>query len=303
MTPDDMIFTMTCLPMLAFIALVVAAGYYQTRRSRKIAERLAAVVAQGEAPLLTLNTTALAGEVTLLGGKRTRLRQAILVLTPERCRLFERTPELCETFTFTPDQLRWFGRPRKYSAGYNDIWLHVERDDGWHLLKLRLYQSDMRNLVRALKQVAPPELVEAYRRRRPYVHRGPIEAQPAAQDIHGAWSLAVPVRLYLMPRCLVILDGQTVLRTIPLEAVQQVGALRRLDAPGARGLVRFRAEEETLAFAVDDHEAVAAALAEAAKRTLEAPLERKQKSRLTDDDPEWEDWQTEPEMPPKRLSL
>jgi len=298
MSPDDLIFTMTCLPMLAFVALVIAAGYYQTRRSRKIAERLAATLARGEPPLLTLNTTMLRGSVASIGGKSASLDQSILVLTPERCTLYERTPELRERFTFTPDQLRWFGRPHKYTSGYNELWLHVERADGWHLLRLRLYQTHMRDLVRAFKQVAPPELVEAYRRRRPYVHTGPVEALPAAQDIYGAWSLAAPVRLYLMPRSLVILNGTSVLRVIPLEAVQQVGALRRLDAPGAAGLVRFRAEEEAFAFALPAYESFAAALAEAAKRTLEAPLERKQKSRL-EDDPEWEDWQEAAE-PAKR---
>ncbi|HEX2905981.1 MAG TPA: hypothetical protein VHO69_03930, partial [Phototrophicaceae bacterium] len=83
----------------------------------------------------------------------------------------------------------------------------------------------------------------------------------------------------------------TVLRTIPLAAVQQVGALQRLDEPDAAGLVRFRAEEETFAFALENHEALAEALATAAKRTLEDPLERKQKPK--DDDPEYEDWQAE----------
>jgi hypothetical protein len=141
-------------------------------------------------------------------------------------------------------------------------------------------------LVRALKQVAAPELVTAYRRQRPYVHSGPHNVRPATQDIHGAWALGDAFALYLMPRFLVILEDSRVLRKIPLEAIQQIGALRRIDAPQADGLVRFRAEEEPFAFSLPGYEAFAASLAEAAKRSLEAPLEQKQKGKEDYDDEE-----------------
>jgi hypothetical protein len=85
-----------------------------------------------------------------------------------------------------------------------------------------------------------------------------------------------------MPRFLLILRSQRVERKLALESIQQIGALRRLDAPGAQGLVRFQVRDETLAFALADHAAFAEALAAAAKRTLEAPLEQKQKKK--DDD-------------------
>ncbi len=93
-----------------------------------------------------------------------------------------------------------------------------------------------------------------------------------------------PVSLYLMPRFLVILQAMKVVRKIPLESVQQIGAFRRLDQPNADGLVRFRADEETLAFAVEPHDGFAAALAEAARRTLEAPIMQKQKKKDDEDE-------------------
>jgi hypothetical protein len=145
----------------------------------------------------------------------------------------------------------------------------------------------MRDLVRTLKAITPPELTTAYRRKRPYIHSGPLKAQPATQDIHGAWTLTDAYDLYLTPRFLLILSGETVLRKIPLEAVQEISALRRLDQPKADGLVRFRAGEEPLAFALPQYEAFAQALAEAAKRTLETPLEQKRKGKKDDDD--WDD--------------
>jgi hypothetical protein len=189
--------------------------------------------------------------------------------------------------------MRWFGRPQKYSTGLNDLWLHFEIGDRWHLVKVRLYEGLMRDMVRGLKAIASDELVTAYRRRRPYIHEGPAAAQPATQDIHGAWTLDAPVTLYLMPRFLVILRDTLVLRKIPLEAVQEIGAFRRLDEPQAQGLVRFRAEEETLAFALDKYDGFAASMAEAARRTLEEPVMQKQKKKADDygdkvfDDDDW----------------
>jgi hypothetical protein len=226
-------------------------------------------------------------EVIRLNGRRSSWKYFIVTVKPGTIEILPRKQRAPEPFTFTPDQIRWFGRPQKYSPGRNDLWLHLENGDGWQLVKFRLYEGLMRDLVRGLKMVVSEDLVTAYRRRRPYIHEGPAQAQPATQDIHGAWTLDEPVTLYLMPRFLVILQATMVLRKIPLEAVQQIGAFRRLDEPQANGLVRFRAEEETLAFALEKHDLFAASLAEAAKRTLEEPIMQKQKKK--DDDYDEED--------------
>jgi hypothetical protein len=222
-------------------------------------------------------------EATQLNGSRSSWKYFIVTVKLGVIVILPRKQQGVEPFTFTPDQIRWFGRPQKYSPGLNDLWLHLETGDGWRLVKFRLYQGLMRDLVRGLKAVASEELVTAYRRRRPYIHEGPAQAQPATQDIHGAWTLDEPVSLYLMPRFLVVLQATSVLRKIPLEVVQQIGAFRRLDQPNADGLVRFRAEEEMMAFALDQYEAFAASLAEAAKRTLEAPIMQKQKKKADED--------------------
>jgi hypothetical protein len=112
-----------------------------------------------------------------------------------------------------------------------------------------------------------------------------VDAQPAEQDIHGAWTLESAVLLYLMPRYLLVLHDEAVQTLIPLESVQQIGALRRLDAPNANGLVHFQTAEAPHAYALKDYEAFANALADAAKRTLEAPVMQKQKGK----DGEWDD--------------
>lgn len=219
-----------------------------------------------------------------IGGKALASGRAVMMIKPGQMVLYQRTPEMPEVMRFNPEQLRWFGRPQKYIYGQNEIWLHVEQGESWNLLKIKLHQDDMRELVRELKAVSRPELVTAYRRQRPYIHSGPVKVRPASQDIHGAWTLDEPVELYLMPRFMVLLKGATVLLTIPLEAVQQIGALKRIDQPGADGLVRFRALEETFAFSLPGYDELASALAEAAKRTLEAPLEQKRKGKDDDED-------------------
>jgi hypothetical protein len=240
-------------------------------------QALVAEIRKTESPLLCFYAVG-RFEVSQLNGSHLSWKYFIVAVKPDGITVYPRKNKAAP-FAFTPDQIRWFGRPRKYSYGMNEIWLHLEMDDSWRLVKMHLYQGTMRDLVRALKQIVPADLLTAYRRRRPYIHEGPAQAQPATQDIHGAWTLDEPVSLYLMPRFLVVLQATSVLRTIPLEAVQQIGEFRRLDEPNADGLIRFRAEEETLAFALENHAHFAAALAEAARRTLEAPIMQKQKKK------------------------
>ncbi len=225
-------------------------------------------------------------EMTQLNGGQSSWKYFIVVVKPGGVTVYPRKTK-ADPFTFTPNQIRWFGRPQKYSPGRNDLWLHLEIGESWHLLKFRLYQGLMQDLVRGLKAVASDDLITAYRRRRPYIHVGPLDGQPATQDIHGAWTLGEPVTLYLTPRFLILLRATSVLRKIPLESVQEIGAFRRLDEQQANGLVRFRAEEETFTFALVKYDEFAVSLADAAKRTLEAPIMQKQKKKADDyDEPE-----------------
>jgi hypothetical protein len=142
--------------------------------------------------------------------------------------------------------------------------------------------------IRALKTIVSPTLVTAYRRRRPYIHFGPVKAQPAEQDIHGAWSLDEAILLYIMPLYVVLLRGEQVLRLLPMERLTQIAALRRLDKPEDDGLVSLTVDGEKLAFALKDYEQAAAAISEAAKRSLEEPVMRKQKKKDDEDEDEWE---------------
>ncbi|MEZ4668658.1 MAG: hypothetical protein R3E39_12165 [Anaerolineae bacterium] len=228
-------------------------------------------------------------QVDVINGKRLIAGKGVFTLAPGQFSIYPLNGSLDPLFTLSLDHLRWFGRPVKYHDGMNDIWLHVETEQGWLLLKLIMHRYVMQDFVRTIKPLTTPELVTAYRRRRPYVHAGPLPAQPASQDIHGAWTLGEAVTLYLMPRHLIIMDGSRVMRKLELEDIQDIKALRRLDAPQADGLLRFRAEEADFAFAIKEHEAFAKSLAEAARSTLEASLEQKRKGKAYDEDYEYDD--------------
>ncbi|MDQ7025207.1 MAG: hypothetical protein Q9P44_06570 [Anaerolineae bacterium] len=106
------------------------------------------------------------------------------------------------------------------------------------------------------------------------------------QNLHGAWELEPPVNLYIMPLQLVIFHGEEVYKSFDLTTVQNIAALKRMEGGKPDGLVRFTADEGELAFAMDDYESWASDLAEAAKRRLEDPIERKRKGKEDEDDDE-----------------
>jgi hypothetical protein len=220
-----------------------------------------------------------------INGSATGWRFCVIEVRPEGIYLYPRSRTTQEMMIVDVASLRWFGRPKKYHDGHNDIWLHLEHDERWTLLEIRLHRYEMQDFVRALKNITPETMVKAYRRQRPYVHLGPIDAYPGIQDIHGAWKLSERVSLYITPLHLVILQGENVLRAIELNEIQQIMALPRMDEPTADGLVRFRVAEESMAFAIEFHQDFAEKLGEAARRSLEEPPIRKQKGY---DEDEWE---------------
>ncbi len=276
-------------PLLTAALVGVGVGSaIRNHRRAQAAQALIRHIQQTEQPLYCAQTDGIRCQVITQGKRRSGWKNGVIAVTPDWIAAYALGGDGQPCAAFSPADLRWFGRPRKYSSGSNEIWLHAEHDRRWSLLQVRLSRLAMHALVRALKVVATPEQVTAYRRRRPYIHYGPAPAHPARQDIHGAWTLAEPVGLYLIPSHIVVLSGEETHRVIPLDAVQNVSAIRRLDRPDAAGLLRFEVRGEPLAFALDRHETFAAQMAEAARRTLEDPVQwarkKKQDIALEEDD-------------------
>lgn len=226
------------------------------------------------------------GTITTLGGAAQSWHNGMLAVTSDGIRIYPSIRNTEDHIRLPAQSIRWFGRPVKYHDRRNELWLHLEQNDTWKFVKLSLWRHPMQMTIRALKTIVSPELVTAYRRRRPYIHFGPVKAQPAEQDIFGAWSLDEPISLYVMPLYVVLLRGQQVLRLLPLDHISQIAALRRLDEPEADGLVSMTLDGEKLSFAVKTYEQAAAAISEAAKRSLEEPVLQKQKKK--EDEDEWE---------------
>ncbi|MCC6803145.1 MAG: hypothetical protein IT319_09690 [Anaerolineae bacterium] len=279
---------MTPEALLVLLAVIGGGTVWGVRQMRLFREMNALMKhLRDDGALLVLSPFDASFRTSTIGGADSGWRGGIVSVTPEQITVYPRKSALDETVVFSFEGLRWFGRPVKYHSGRNEIWLHFEQAGRWHLIKLRMYRHRMAELVRTLKPLAAPALVTAYRRRRPYVHYGPAQVAPAEEDIHGAWTLDPALTLYLTPLHVVLLRDGQVGRVIALENVRKVTAMRRIDRPSADGLAVFEVDGEALAFAAKDYEALAGAIADAARRSLEEPLLQKQKSKkYVDDDDE-----------------
>jgi hypothetical protein len=259
------------------IASLIALGWWKMRQF----EQLSAMRNQLLTPDVIFLSTPWSGMrvqiATPVGDKR--WQGGMLMIAEQRIAIYP------ERLTDTPQpmisldsgDLRGFWRPEAYHNGKNEIWLHVY-NKRWIVLKVQVNRGVMSEIVRAIKQIATPEQITAYRRRRPYIHLGPDYAQPAQQSLQGDWQLEDPVELYLMPAALVVIERDGLVRTIyPLAEIQNIAALRRMEGGSLPGLLRFSYQGQMVAFAVHDWESWASNLAEAAKRTLEAPVIRKSK--------------------------
>lgn len=268
--------------LLVFVGFII----FMTHRENKARQRLQRLRPRNALFVdSTYNTTRIT--VTSPSQSTSRWRTAYLFVTNKQIVAYlKHSSDDTPLFACAPHQIEGFWRPTKYEPGTNLIELHANIDDRWTILQAYLTRARMMALVRALKEIVSEDMVRAYRQRRPYIYRPPTPAQSATQNIHGAWELTAPFRLYLMPSSLVFLgENDEVERIIPLRYVQNIAALRRLDAD-SEGLVRFTLTStgELVALALKDYEAWAQAIAIAARRTLEEPIVRKQKKHQDDDD-------------------
>ena len=214
-------------------------------------------------------------------------QKAILFIGHKRLAIYPYPPkpDSQPIVSIDPSELRGFWRPVAYHDERNEVWIHAEFVQRWGVLKLKTWRGIMTDIIRALKEVSTEEQVKAYRRRRPYPHKDPSPALPAKQSLTGEWELFNPIELYLMPLHLVIMKEGVIQRVLHMEAIQNIAALKRMEGGEPVGIVRFSHDGENFAFATNDYEAWASAIAEAAKRSLEEPVMQKQKSKEDD----WDD--------------
>lgn len=266
----------------------IAWGAYETRRNRRVLNLILELIKHD--PLYLSNRWTVIKYQWVAAGEGAKWQRCILLLTHKRIAIYPYPPppeNIEPLVTIQPHEIMGFWRPIKYHAGTNELWIHAQIGLTWSIVKLQLYYNDMQSLIRAMKEISTEEQTKAYRRRRPYIHREPTLAFPAKQSLTGEWEIGKSLRLYLMPLYLLIFAGDEVQHRIDLAEIQAIAALKRMEGGHPAGLIRFHYADEDLAFALDDYEAWASDLAEAAKRTLEEPVMRKRKSK--DDEEEWDD--------------
>lgn len=260
-------------------------GYLEIRRVSRTA-KLVDRLRQYDPLFLSDRWTRVRYTIDSLTDSASKWQRGTLLITHKRIAIYPFRPDDPDTaealFTINPHEIQGFWRPIKYMAGENEIWIHTQIGDTWHILKMTLYQYDMQKLIRAMKLITTPEQVTAYRRRRPYIHRDLTTAFPAHQTLTGAWETDSAIQLYLMPLFLVILVDGKVRDRIALSDIQEIAALKRMDGGKPEGLIRFFVDNVLQAYALNEYEVWASDLADASKRTLEDPVTRKRKSK--DDD-------------------
>jgi hypothetical protein len=269
----EMLPALSCIITMCLIVGITLHGVGRYKAINALRKRLAP-----ENPLLILQSVAYQTFPITQRKTNPRWQPCILAIFPDAVRLYPMAYHMDKYISLPNSSLRWFGRPEKYHDGRNELWLHAQQADSWTLTKLRTSRYGMADIVRAIKAIVPPEMLTAYRRKRPYIHYDPVIAYPAQQDIYGAWNLADPLTLYVMPLYLVLLQSNKIHRVLPMEHIQQIAALQRIDNPTADGLLTLAVNDEKLSFAVPNHEQVAAAISEAARRSLEQPVVHKKKS-------------------------
>jgi hypothetical protein len=216
--------------------------------------------------------------IAKLGERALRERKAIVAVLPNYVAIYPLTVRMQEAFTFNTDDIRWFSLVRGYSDLEREIALDLEKDLQWVDLRIRMDKASIKKLTEAMEPIAPNTVLFTRSRRRPNVRPDPVQAWPATQDIHGAWTLDDPVKLCITPLYLVVLRDGYVQNSFLLPALENIRADKRLDNPDAAGLVRFTAADETFAYAVNDYAGFAEALAGAIKRNVEESAGQKQKT-------------------------
>ncbi|MBN1565603.1 MAG: hypothetical protein JXA10_17290, partial [Anaerolineae bacterium] len=164
-------------PIFAVIAVLLWLGVREARLHHN-GNALVRLLEARDQPLFCAYGEGMKGRILTINGPKARWTPFVIAVLADEIVLYRIMPGKVEHhLTIKTAGLRWFGRPEKYTSGPNEIWLHAEVNGEWTLVQLRFYRHRMQALVRALKEIATPEQITAYRRRRPYIHYGPVSAR------------------------------------------------------------------------------------------------------------------------------
>jgi hypothetical protein len=155
----------------------------------------------------------------------------------------------------------------------DEVWLDVQIKQEWQVLKLKMDAEALKIFSYNMETFANAMLLQAHEANHYFMPRF-TQGDEVQQELTGEWTSLASRNLYLNPNHLLVLSswGGEVKRMIPSQHIEEIDAIPRMDAAGT-GILRFRVEDERLAFAIPDYEEWAMTLAQVASKAQGTELD------------------------------
>jgi hypothetical protein len=159
--------------------------------------------------------------------------------------------------------IQWVSAIQLADDGTAQIVLHIEANQQWRLLHLRLAQADMMLLAKVLRRVVPSARLNLDM---PVVKPiGLIPARMVEENLQGEITLGQAVNLYLLPHLLIVFYEDSVQAKLDMSSFRRVLSIERvsrkfdsiLNPTTPDGIVRIYSLYETAAFALAQYRQLA----------------------------------------------
>ena len=159
--------------------------------------------------------------------------------------------------------MQWVSAVLMAEDGTAQVVIHVEANQQWRLLHLRLAQTDMVLLTKVLRRVLPSARLNLDK---PVIKPiGPIAARVVEESLQGEITLGQEVKLYILPHLLIVLHDDTVRAKLDMSSFRRVLSIERisrkfdsvLNPNTPEGMVRIHSLYETAAFALPQYRQLA----------------------------------------------
>src|SRR5512145_3197837 len=142
-----------CIFYLIVILGFAVVAFYHDKRAKGQSGRLKATIGKETPLLVMMGAVDYKSSCRLIQPEQThsRWQHRALLITPTRFEVDDLSIRHL-IFSFTLEQLQWVGLPAQYKKGFNQFWLHVEKDSEWYTLQIQAYKYDNRSLLLALRR-------------------------------------------------------------------------------------------------------------------------------------------------------
>jgi hypothetical protein len=171
--------------------------------------------------------------------------------------------------------IQWVSAVILADDGTAQIVIHIETNQQWRLLHLRLAQTDMMLLTKVLRRVLPSARLNLDMPVTKPI--GPIPARAVDENLQGEITLGQEIKLYILPHMLIVLHDDTVQAKLDMSSFRRVLSIERisrkfdsvLNPNTPEGMVRIHSLYETAAFALPQYRQLAEELSYLSRCPLE----------------------------------